>query len=115
MTDLGYLHYLFGLQVLQTKECISLSQSKYACDLLCRCHMEDSKPTPSPFQSGVKLVATCTTTEVDGTLYRKLVSSFLYFTHIHPNIFFVVGIISQYMQTPHEIHWKATKMILQYL
>jgi hypothetical protein len=34
MTNLGYLHYFLGLQVLQTKEGIFLSQSKYACDLL---------------------------------------------------------------------------------
>ena len=49
MTDLGHLHYFLGLQVLQSKEAISLSQSKYACDLLCHFHMEDYKPTPSPF------------------------------------------------------------------
>ena len=48
MSDLGHLHYFFGLQVLQTKEGIFLSQSKYACDLLCRFHMEDCKPAPSP-------------------------------------------------------------------
>ena len=34
MTDLGHLHYFLGLQVLQSKEGISLSQSKYACDIL---------------------------------------------------------------------------------
>jgi hypothetical protein len=49
MTDLDYLHYFLGLQVLQTKEGIFLSQSKYACDLLHRFHMEDSKHAPSPF------------------------------------------------------------------
>eukprot|EP00253_Pinus_taeda_P024840 PITA_24840 len=43
MTDLGHLHYFLGLQVLQSKEGISLSQSKYACDLLCHFHMEDWK------------------------------------------------------------------------
>jgi hypothetical protein len=74
--------------------------------------MEDSKPTPSPFQSGVKLVATCTTPEVDATLYHQLVGSLLYLTHTHPDISFVVGLVAWYMQTPHEIHWKETKRIL---
>ena len=68
MLDLGHLHYFLGLQVLQTKEGIFLSQSKYACDLLRRFHMEDCKPTPSPFQFGVKLSATCTSPEVDAIL-----------------------------------------------
>eukprot|EP00253_Pinus_taeda_P012597 PITA_12597 len=43
MTDLGHLHYFLGLQVLQSKEAISLSQSKYACDILRHFHMEDSE------------------------------------------------------------------------
>jgi hypothetical protein len=70
MTDLGFLHYFLGLQVLQTNERIFLSQSKYACDLLRRFHMDTCKPTSSPLQSGVKLISTCTSPEVDATLYR---------------------------------------------
>ena len=104
MTNLGHLHYFLGLQVLQSKEGISLSQSKYACDLLRHFHMEDCKPTPSPFQSGVKLSLTCTSPEVDATLYHQLVGSFLYLTHFHFNISFVVGLVSQCMQRPHESH-----------
>eukprot|EP00253_Pinus_taeda_P012710 PITA_12710 len=68
--DLGHLHYFLGLQVLQSKEGISISQSKYAYDILHHFHMEDCKPTPSPFQSGSKLSVTCTSPEVDATLYR---------------------------------------------
>jgi hypothetical protein len=49
MIDLGFLHYFLGLQFLQTNEVIFLSQSKYACELLCRFHMKDCKPSPSPF------------------------------------------------------------------
>jgi hypothetical protein len=49
MTNLGFLHYFLGLQVLQNNEGIFLSQSKYACDLLHHFHMDDCKPTPSPF------------------------------------------------------------------
>jgi hypothetical protein len=115
MIDLGFLHYFLGLQVLQTNDGIFLSQSKYACDLLRRFHMDDCKPTPSPFQSGVKLIATCTSLEVDATLYCQLVGSLLYLTHTHPNLSFVVGLVARYMQTPHESHWKVAKTILHYV
>ena len=98
MINLGHLHYSFGLPVLQTKEGIFLSQSIH------RFHMEDCKPTPSPFQSTVKLCATCTSPEVDATLYHQLIGSLLYLTHSHPDLSFVVGHVSRYMQTLHESH-----------
>ena len=66
--------------------------------------MEYYKPSPSPFHSGDKLSATCTSPEVDATLYRQLVGSLLYLTHSHPNLSFDVGRVSRYMQTPHESH-----------
>ena len=115
MTNLGYLHYFLGLQVLQTNEGIFLSQSKYACDLLRHFHMDDCKPTPSPFQYGVKITATCTSSEVDATLYRQLVGSLLYLNHNHLDLSFDVGIVSQYMKTSHEIHWKEAKRIFLYV
>ena len=104
MSDLGHLHYFLGLQVLQTKEGIFLSQSKYGYDLLRRFHMEDCKPTPSPFKSRVELSATCTSTEVDATLYHQLVGSLLYLSHSHLDLSFVIGRVSCYMQTTHESH-----------
>jgi hypothetical protein len=106
MTDIGFLHYFLGLQVLQTNEGIFFSQYKYACDLLCRFHMDDCKPAPSPFQSRVKLTSTCNSPEVYATLYRQLVGSRLYLTHTYPDLSFVVGLVARYMQTPHESHWK---------
>jgi hypothetical protein len=115
MTDLGFLHYFLGLQVLQTNEGIFISESKYACYLLHRFHMDDCKPTPSPFQSGVKLTATCTYPEVDATLYHQLVGSLLYLTHTRPDLSFVVGLVARYMKTPYEIHWKTYKRILHYV
>jgi hypothetical protein len=115
MTDLGFLHYFLGLQVLQTNEGIFLSHSKYACDLLRRFHMDDCKPTPSPFQSRVNLSATCTSHEVDATLCHQLVGSLLYLTHTCPDLSFVVGVVARYMKTPHESHWKEAKRILFYV
>eukprot|EP00253_Pinus_taeda_P007217 PITA_07217 len=115
MTDLGHLHYFLGLQVLQSKEGISLSQSKYACDILRHFHMEECKPAPSPFQSGVKLSVSCTSPEVDATLYRQLVGKLLYLTHTRPDLSFVFGLVARFMQNPRESHWKAAKRILRYV
>jgi hypothetical protein len=69
MTDLGHLHYFLRIQVLQTKEGIFLSRSKYVCDNLRHFHMVDSKPSPSLVHFGVKLDSTCTSLEIDSTLY----------------------------------------------
>eukprot|EP00253_Pinus_taeda_P013492 PITA_13492 len=115
MTDLGHLHYFLGLQALQSKEGISLSQSKYACDILRHFHMEDCKPAPSPFQSRVKLSVSCTSSEVDANLYHQLVGKLLYLTHTRPDLSFVVGLVARFIQNPRESHWKAAKRILRYV
>ena len=51
----------------------------------------------------------------DATLYCQLVGSILYLTHSHTDLSFVIGHVACYMQTPHEIHWKAAKIILRYI
>ena len=49
---------------------VFFSHPKYASDLLARFHMSDCKASPSPFQSGVKLIFDCHTPIVDATLYH---------------------------------------------
>ncbi|KAH9292262.1 hypothetical protein KI387_042552, partial [Taxus chinensis] len=99
----------------QTDLGIHLSQQKYTHDLLRRFDMADCKPSPSPFQSGVTLTSTCTTPLCDPTLYRQLVGSLMYLTHTHPDISFVVGLVSRFAHSPHSSHWQAAKRILRYL
>jgi hypothetical protein len=77
--------------------------------------MEGSKLAPSPFHFGFKLVSTYTSPKVDVTLYHQLVGSLLCLTHTHPDLSFFVGIVSQYIKTPHESNWKASKRILWYV
>ena len=93
MTDLGILHYFLGLQIWHMEDGILLSQPNYATQLLARFHMSDCKPAPTPFQSGVKLTIECTTPLVDATLYRRLVDSLIYLTHIRPYLFFFVNMV----------------------
>jgi hypothetical protein len=90
MTDLSYFHYFLGLQFLQTNEGIFHFDSKYACDILCLFHMEDYKPSSSPFQSRVKLFSTYNSLEFDATLYHQLVGSLLNLTHTRPDIFLLL-------------------------
>ncbi|XP_057816404.1 secreted RxLR effector protein 161-like [Cryptomeria japonica] len=77
--------------------------------------MSDCKPTPTPFLSGEKLEDGQDTPLVDCTLYWQFVGSLLYLTHSHLDLSYAVGVVSKYMQEPHELHWKATKRILHYV
>jgi hypothetical protein len=115
MMDMGPLHFFLGLEISQYASGIKLSQAKYARDLLERFHMTDCKSTPTPFLSGIKLEDGRETPLVDSTLYRQLVGSLFYLTHSRPNLSYVVGAVSRFMQEPHDLHWKAAKCILRYI
>ncbi|XP_043697226.1 uncharacterized mitochondrial protein AtMg00810-like [Telopea speciosissima] len=47
--------------------------------------------------------------------YRRLVGRLIYLTVTRPNISFAVGVVSQFMQTPKQVHWDAACRILRYL
>jgi hypothetical protein len=74
--------------------------------------MTECKSSPSPFLSKIKLEDGGETPLVESTLYRQLVGSLLYLTHSRPNLSYIVGTVSSFMQEPHEIHWKVAKHIL---
>ena len=42
--------------------------------------------------------------QVDPTLYRQLIGSFMYLIHLRPEIFYVVSILSHFMTDPRHIH-----------
>lgn len=56
MTDLDFLHFFLGLQVIQSLDGISIFQQKYALDMLKQFSMLDCKLAPTPFQSGVVFI-----------------------------------------------------------
>ena len=65
--------------------------------------------------SGIKLEECGSTPLVDNTLYRHLIGSLMYLTHLRPYISYAMSVTSRYMQEPHELHWKETKRILHYV
>lgn len=70
MTDMGLLNFFLGLEIHQRDSGITISQPKYARDLLARFHMSDCKPATTPFLSGIKLENGKDTPLVDCTLYH---------------------------------------------
>jgi hypothetical protein len=77
--------------------------------------MIDCKSTLTPFLSGVILEDGGDTPLVESTLYIQLVGSLLYLSHSRLDLSYVVGAVSRFMQELHELHWKATMCILQYV
>ena len=77
--------------------------------------MKDCKPIKTPFLSGVKLEEAGSSPLVNNKLYRQLIGCFIYLTHTRPDKNYAVSVASRYMDQPHEIHWRATKRILNFV
>ena len=44
-----------------------------------------------------------------------MVGCLVYLTHTRPDISYVVSVASIYMDKPHDIHWRETKRILNFV
>ena len=52
----------------------------------------------------LKLTKASTTTKVDVTLYQSIFGGLRYLVHTRPDIVFVVGYVSRFMEDPREDH-----------
>ena len=77
--------------------------------------MKYCKPSKTPFLYGVKLEEVGSSPLVNNTLYRQLIGYFLYLTHTRPELSYAVSVASIYMDPPHDIHWRASKRILNFV
>ena len=75
LKDLGSLNYFLGIQISHSKFGVTLTQSKYAFDILYRFHMENSKPTKTPYYPSTKLLPRDGVSLFDPTEYRSMVSA----------------------------------------
>ena len=112
--DLGMLRYFLGIEVMQSKHGIFLSQRKYVLDLLSETGKLGVKPCSSPMVPGIHLTREGETFE-DPEKYRRLVGKLNYLIVTRPNIAHSVSVVSQYMSSPIVDHWAAIEHILCYL
>ena len=117
LKDLGDLHYFLGIEVKKEKNGISLSQEKYAQDILTRAGMKKCKPSPTPLSASEKLSkfeGTLLNYE-DSTKYRSIVGALQYLTLTRPDLAYSVNKVCQFLHAPTTIHWSSVKRILRYI
>ena len=115
LKDLGPLSYFLGIQISHTQHGISLTQSKYAFDVLHRFNMENSKAVKTPCCSSSRLVPHSGVPLSDPTVYRSMVGALQYLTFTRPDLAFSVHQLCQFISKPTSVHLEATKRVLRYL
>eukprot|EP00253_Pinus_taeda_P007829 PITA_07829 len=115
MTNLGFLRYFLGIEVKQTENGIFVSQEKHVVDILERFNIQNKKPVPTPIVMGLNLSKEDCSSNVKLTLYKSMIGNLMYLTATRPDIMYEVSLVSRFMETPKEKHWKATKIILRYV
>nr|GEV79229.1 putative ribonuclease H-like domain-containing protein [Tanacetum cinerariifolium] len=89
MSAMGELNFFLGLQVLQKKDGIFVSQDKYGKD--------------------------GTGKDVELHLYRSMIGSLMYLTTSRPDIIFAIYACARHQVTPKECHLHAVKRSFRYL
>ena len=77
--------------------------------------MAECKSCMTPMEERLKLTKASTAAKVDATLYQSIIGSLRYLVHMRPNIAFVVGYVSRFLEDPREDHWAVVKWLLRYV
>nr|GEX16709.1 uncharacterized mitochondrial protein AtMg00810-like [Tanacetum cinerariifolium] len=115
MSAMGELNFFLGLQVLQKKDGIILSQDKYVGDILKNFGYSDVKSANTPIDKENPWGKDRTGKDVDLHLYRSMIGSLMYLTTSRPDIMFAVYACARHQVTPKECQLHAVKRIFRYL
>ena len=115
MKDLGSLTYFLGLEVHHSSSGISLTQHKYASDVVSTAGLQEATSVDTPMEVNIKLRKENGDLLIDPSLYRKLVGSLVYLTITRPGISFVVQQVNQFLQTPRHLHLTVVHRIIRYV
>uniref|UniRef100_A0A803NUC9 Integrase catalytic domain-containing protein n=1 Tax=Cannabis sativa TaxID=3483 RepID=A0A803NUC9_CANSA len=115
LKDLGGLHYFLGIEAFRDETGLYLTQGKYISELLQRVNMSSLKLSPTPMTTNKPLSIHDGEPMTDPSLYRSVIGALQYLSHTRPDISFAVNKLSQFLKSPTNVHWNATKRVLRYL
>jgi len=115
MSMMGELKFFLGIQVNQSKDKVSVHQTKYFNELLKKFKFENCKVMNTPMHPTCTLSKEDTGSKVDQKLYRGMIGSLLYLTASRPDILFSVFLCARFQSDPRESHLTAVKRIFRYL
>ena len=84
-------------------------------DILEEIRLTNSKSVETPMDPNVKLLPRQGEPFSDPKKYKRLVGKLNYLTVTHPDISFVVSVVSQFLNSPCVDHWNAVIRILKYI
>ncbi|KAI4332015.1 hypothetical protein L6164_016958 [Bauhinia variegata] len=100
LQDLGGVKYFIGLDLAFPRKGLSISQRKFAIELLEEHGLSGSKPISTSMEYNHKLTHSDANTLSNPSLYRRLVGHLLYLSLTRLDISYAVKCLSQFMDKP---------------
>ena len=118
MKDMGPVKFILGIEIERNRKLrtMKLHQNAYALKKINEFGMEILGKASTPTEIGLNLDSEDSPLLGNDNLYRQAVGSLLYLSNCtRPDLSFSVGVLSRYLCSPREVHWKAVQRTFQYL
>jgi hypothetical protein len=124
MKDLGEASFILGIEIHRDrrKGVLGLSQKAYIEKVLKKFSMHACNPTPAPIVKGDKYGSFQSPrspyeiNQMKSVPYSIAVRSLMYAqVCTHPDLAFVIGMLSRYQKNPGVSHWNGIKKALRYI